>query len=243
MLPTSRALELLQPLRAALSELKRVVEPNEPFDPSTAEMTWSLAAPDYAEAAILLPMLAKLRSVAPFTRVAIRDTTPSLIGKQLESGITDIGFLTMEMVPPGLRHQLLFMEHNVLISRRNHPRLQRRPTVDEYCALEHVVVSPDGGGFSSLTDTLLHTLGKTRRVVLSVPHFLFVPALVANSDMVAMVPSSLIRNMSGGLCAFEAPIQIPGYEMVMVWHERSHRDRAHKWLREQVSQHYSESSL
>ena len=42
MLPTSRAVELLEPLRSALLELERVVGPQKRFDPATAEVTWSL---------------------------------------------------------------------------------------------------------------------------------------------------------------------------------------------------------
>jgi DNA-binding transcriptional LysR family regulator len=234
MLPTSRALELLQPLRAALLELEHVIEPQKPFDPSTAEVTWSLAAQDYTEFAILLPMLSKLRLVAPLTRIAIRDAAPSQMAKQLELGVSDLGFLTTDTVLPELRCQSLFREHYVLIGRKDHPRLKQRPTIDQFCSLEHIVVSPVGGGFRGITDTMLHNMGKTRRVVLSVSHFLFVPALVTHSDLVAMLPSRLIRDRSDELCSFEAPLQIPGFEMVMVWHERSHLDPGHKWLREQV---------
>jgi len=234
MVPTSRAVELLQPLRSALLELERVIEPKKPFDPATAHVTWSLAAPDYAESAILLPILSKLRSAAPRTRIAIRDTAPPQMAKQLEQGICDLGFLTMDTVPPELRFKFLFIEHYVLIARKDHPHVKRKPTIDQFCTLEHILVSPDGGGFRSITDTMLQKMGKTRRVVLSVPHFLFVPALVTQSDMVAMLPSRLIPNLSDELCAFEAPLEIPGYEMAMVWHERSHRDSGHKWLRDQI---------
>ena len=234
MLPTSRAVELLQPLRSALLELERVIEPTKPFDPATAHVTWSVAAPDYAESAILLPILSRLRHAAPHTRIAIRDTAPPQMAKQLEQGVCDLGFLTMDSVPPELRFKFLFMERYVLIARKGHPSVKRRPTIDQFCALEHVVVSPEGGGFRGITDTMLQNMGKTRRVVLSVPHFLFVPALVTQSDMVGMLPSRLIRNLSDELCVFEAPFEIPGYEMAMVWHERSHRDPGHKWLRDQI---------
>ena len=81
--------------------------------------------------------------------------------------------------------------------RKGHPSAKRRPTIDQFCALEHVVASPQGGGFPGITDTMLEKMGKTRRVVLSVPHFLFVSALVTPSDMVAMqFRSRLIPNLS-----------------------------------------------
>jgi DNA-binding transcriptional LysR family regulator len=33
----------------------------------------------------------------------------------------------------------------------------------------------------------------------------------------------------------EPPVAVPGYEMAMLWHERSHRDPAHQWLREHIA--------
>ena len=101
-------------------------------------------------------------------------------------------------------------------------------------ALEHVVVSPAGGGFAGPTDEALAQQGLTRKVVLSVPHFLFMMSAVAGTDMVAMLPERLART-APGLHVVEAPLEVPGYEMAMLWHERRHRDPAHKWLREQIA--------
>ncbi len=30
-------------------------------------------------------------------------------------------------------------------------------------------------------------------------------------------------------------MEVPGYEMVLVWHERSHQDPAHRWLRDKIA--------
>jgi DNA-binding transcriptional LysR family regulator len=72
-------------------------------------------------------------------------------------------------------------------------------------------------------------------VVLSVPHFLFVPEVLARTDLVAMLPSRLISKRSRGLQILTPPVVIPPYDMAMIWHERSHADPAHSWLREQVT--------
>ena len=70
-------------------------------------------------------------------------------------------------------------------------------------------------------------------MVLSVPHFLFVRAVVARTDLVAMLPAR-VADAGDGLQIVEPPVEVPGYEMAMLWHERSHRDPAHQWLREQI---------
>jgi DNA-binding transcriptional LysR family regulator len=112
--------------------------------------------------------------------------------------------------------------------------LKRRPTLAQFCQLDHVVVSQDGGGFRAITDEVLSEAGLARRVVLSVPHFLFMMSVLASTDLVAMLPSRLVRDTSV-LRVVEPPVDIPGYEMAMLWHERSHRDPAHQWLREHIA--------
>ncbi|HBR7144597.1 TPA: LysR family transcriptional regulator, partial [Klebsiella pneumoniae] len=80
-------------------------------------------------------------------------------------------------------------------------------------------------------DIALANLGLTRRVVLSVPHFLFMLETLRNSDLVAVLPERLVRGQSG-LVVVEPPLAVAGFEMLMLWHERWHRDPAHQWLRQ-----------
>ncbi|BDU22539.1 LysR family transcriptional regulator [Dyella sp. GSA-30] len=233
MRPTARADALREPLRLALEALELAVAPSGPFDPSGSDRTWRVAASDYSEATIVLPVLAGLRAAAPGTSLAVLALTPSRIARQAEQGDIDLAFHTRDDAPPGLRQRVLFAERYVLVGRAGHPRLKRRPTLRQFCELEHVIVSPDGGGFHGGTDDALAKLGMTRRVVLSVPHFMFVRSVVESSDLVAMLPERLIRE-SPGLRVVEAPLDVPGYEMAMLWHERSHRDPAHRWLRDYI---------
>lgn len=234
MLPTARALGLLTPLRQTLADLGRLVAAEQPFDPLQAEMTWQLAAADAAEYAILLPMLPKLRLAAPQSRLAIREASPKTMSRDLADGVIDLGFLAREEAPAELRHRQLFHENYLLVGHRDHPLLQTPPSLEQFCQLEFVMISQDGGGFRTQIDTLLEAQGLTRRVVMSLPHFLFIPTLLARSDMVAMLPSRMLGELLGDLRTWPVPLELPGYDMVMVWHERSHLDPAHSWLRDQV---------
>ncbi|KKO58696.1 bacterial regulatory helix-turn-helix, lysR family protein [Serratia ureilytica] len=205
MRPTARAEQLREPLRQALAALELAVTPATPFDPA----------------------------VAPGTRLAVLETAPSRIAKLAEQGEIDLAFHTREGAPPGLRQRTLFSERYVLVGRVGHPKLHENLTLAQFCQLEQVMVSPDGGGFYGITDRALADLGLTRRVVLSVPHFLFVISVLTQSDLVAMLPERLVRNQPL-LQQLEPPLAVPGFEMTMLWHERSHRDPAHRWLREHI---------
>jgi DNA-binding transcriptional LysR family regulator len=234
MQPTARALALRAPLREALESLERAIAPESPFDPASSRDTWRVAASDYGESTIVLPALRGLRETAPRTRIAVIELAPQRIAKQAEQADIDLAFHISADAPETLRRRSLFTERYVLAGRAGHPRLMRRPSIKQFCALEHVVVSPEGGGFRGVTDEALAQAGLMRRVVLSVPHFLFVISVLERSDLVAMLPSRLVRE-NAALRVVEAPVEVPGYEMCMLWHERSHRDPAHRWLRERIA--------
>ncbi|CAB3802657.1 HTH-type transcriptional regulator SyrM 1 [Paraburkholderia caffeinitolerans] len=234
MQPTARALALREPLRDALEALERAVAPSTPFDPATAHHTWHVAATDYTESTLVLPALRALRTAAPHTRLAIVGLVPPRIAKASEQGEIDLAFHITSDAPEGLRQRVLFKERYVLAGRAGHPRLKRRPTLKQFCELEHVIVSPDGGGFRGVTDEALASVELARRVVLSVPHFLFVMSALAQTDLVALLPWRLVRD-NAALKIVETPIEVPGYEVCMLWHERVHRDPAHQWLREQFA--------
>ncbi|GEM_PF-3174226 len=162
MRPTARADALREPLRLALESLAHAVSPARAFDPATARHTWRAAASDYAESTILLPALEALRRAAPHARLAIVELAPARLARQAEEGIVDLAFHIRQSAPPGLRQKLLFEERYVLAGRAGHPRLKRRPTRAQFCKLDHVVVSPEGGGFQGPTDAALARLDLQR---------------------------------------------------------------------------------
>ena len=233
MRPTQRAEELRAPLRQALESLEQALTPAAPFDPAQAKQTWRIAASDYSASTTLLPLLADLRSAAPYTRLAILEMNPTRIARQAERGEIDLAFHLANAAPADMRCRILYREHYTLAGRVGHPQLKSQLTLKQYCRLEHVIVSPDGGGFRGDTDRLLTKRGLTRRVALSVPHFLFMKSVLTCTDLVAMLPSRLVRD-DPALQTVKPPLNLPEWELAMLWHERSHRDPAHRWLREQI---------
>lgn len=233
MQPTVRADELREPLRQALEALERAVSPVNAFDPARASVTWRIAATDYTESAVLLPLLGTLRRDAPASRLAVFELNPGQIKRQAEQGDIDLFFHLREGAPASLHQRLLFTERYVLAGRLGHPALKRPPSLKQFCKLEHVIVSPEGGGFQAATDDALAARGLTRNVVLSVPHFLFMLDALARTDLVAVLPERLVAT-TGALQVVDPPLDLPGFDMLMLWHERLHRDPGNKWLRQQV---------
>lgn len=236
MVPTARALELQGPLRRALDEVRRVTVTGRPFDPADASLTLTIAASDYVQVAVLLDFTLRLRREAPGIRIGIRAIDGAAVGVQMERAEVDLALMTAETAPHNLRRCLLFEESYKIIVRRNHPRIRRTLTLKALTGEHHVVVSPRGGSFSTAIDLALSAVGATRRVALSAASFLFVPEIVARSDLVAFVPSRLVDNRSDRLAIFEPPIKVPGFAISLLWHDRTHDHPAHAWVRSKIAQ-------
>jgi len=234
MTPTAKAMELLDPLRQALDQVRATVATHKNFDPAKAKLTVAIACTDYLQAAVIKPLVLKLRMRAPGVRVALRNLDMRQLETQMARGDVDLALMTPQAAPLSLRSRHLFDERYVLIGRRKHPRLRNGITVEEFAQLEHVVVSLDGGGFVTPVDNALTALGHRRNAVLSAASFLFVPEIVSHSDFVALVPERLVRDRADKLKVMDCPFPVEGFAVGMVWHERSHGHSGQRWIRETI---------
>jgi DNA-binding transcriptional LysR family regulator len=180
MTPTAKAMELLDPLRQALDQVRATVATHRNFDPAKAKLTFAIACTDYLQAAVVRPLVVELRKRAPGVRVALLNLDVPQLEVQMVRGDVDLALMTPQVAPPSLRTRHLFEERYVLIGRRNHPRLRDGITVEEFAQLEHVIVSLNGGGFVTPVDNALAALGHRRNAVLSAASFLFVPEIVSH---------------------------------------------------------------
>lgn len=230
-IPTLRALELAQPVKTILAEVGELLQPKA-FDPSTADITIKIAATDYALRAVVVPLMAALRLQAPGIRVAVLPVNNEQLTAQFERGDIDFALITPDTAPADLHARSLYDEDYVCLLREGHALAQPDAlTLESFCAQDHALVSYVGGSFSGVTDKSLAVLGRSRRVTLSVCSFLVLPEILRVSDLISVVPRRLTHNLPG-LSVLPPPLAIQGFNKIVVWHERTHRDVGHRWLRE-----------
>ncbi|MCS0611217.1 LysR family transcriptional regulator [Massilia kyonggiensis] len=234
MTPTPLALGLQAPLAAALAQLRDVVTSARAFDPARDEFTLHVACSDYVQSALLLDFTLVLRREAPGLRIALRAADSARLEAQMEKGEVDLAVLTPEGIAESLRSRPLFEERYVFIARRGHPALRRPLDTQRFCELEHVMVSPRGGSFTTPVDEVLDAQGLRRRVVVSASTFHSVLDLAERSDLVALVPARLVERRPNRLRVLAPPLPVPGFAIHMAWHDRNHRDAAQRWVRERL---------
>jgi DNA-binding transcriptional LysR family regulator len=234
MTPSARALELQAPLREVLATLSGLVAERQPFDPARAQNTFRISTTDSIQAVVCIPLIARLRQAAPGVRIALFPADSAKLAEQLGSGELDLTLVTPQAMPPSLKSLPLYDETFLCLLRRGHPAAARPLDLDTFCSLDHILVSPRGGGFSGVVDEVLARTGRSRRVAVSLASFLLAPELVANSDLICTVPARLARRWSGALNVIAPPCEVDAFSVHMGWHPRVHGDPAQRWLREQV---------
>ncbi|CAN2535410.1 Nodulation+protein+D+2 [Methylocapsa aurea] len=234
MIPTAKALALMEPLRQSLDQLRDTLQSHDDFSPARAELIVAIACTDYVQAAVVMPLVLALREKAPGVRVAVRNLNPALLDQQLAAGDVDLAIATPKSDQPHLRTRRLFDETYVLIGRRDHPGLEAGLTVEQFVALEHVIVSPSGGGFASPIDEALAALGHRRKIVMSAASFLFVPEIVSMSDLVALAPRRLLRGRQDRLSCVELAWLTEQFAIDLIWHERNNSHPGQRWIRELI---------
>ncbi|WP_034455645.1 LysR family transcriptional regulator [Buttiauxella noackiae] len=241
MTPTAKALELIVPVRESLDKLRHTLLSHKDFYPEQANLTVTISCTDYTQAAIVMPLMLALRQQAPGVRIAARPYNPLQFEQQLASGEVDIAIASPDATKAHLRSCHLFDETYVLIGRHGHPALKENLTIEEFVELEHVIVSPSGGSFTTPIDDALATFGHKRNVVMSAATFMFVPQIVSVSDLVALVPRRLLLAQPQQLAVTELPWLAEQFNVSLVWHERSHGHAGHLWVRELITQIMSHS--
>lgn len=235
LVPTERARTLQPPLAAALEALEEAVRAPGPFDPATSERHFVVVGTDFGEFTALPAMVGRLRSTAPGVTLQMRPPSPN-IPQLLAEGDADLAIGPPLPDRPGLVQRALPEDPFVLVVRRGHPAFRRNAKrLEAYLAADHLLVVPRGAPGSPL-DRLLASRGLKRRVALTVGHFTAAPFLVAQSDLVWTAQASLARRAARyvDLSIHPHPVDLPPFRGAMTWHERSHRDPGHRWLRDLV---------
>jgi len=225
MVPTPRAEQLALPLRHALAEMQRALEP-ETFVAAQANRRFSIAVNNYAAIIMAAPLVAAVAAAAPLVQLDLRPSGTLDVFDRLDSGDLDVAIGTFDAV--GERFGSAVM-------RRGHPAGRSKLSAEAFGALAHVAISSSGDD-TGFIDRSLATRGARRRIALRLP-YLSAGAVLGQSDMVATFSRRVAEAMVRGsaLQLRDLPFTSPTVRTSMLWHRRLDGHPAHRWLRDLIT--------
>ena len=245
--PTPRANALWPAVREALRQLQETLVPS-PFDAATSTATFVLAMADATASALIPGLLNIVGHEAPGVclRVVPLSTRDPRALLDAESADLAIGLfpnvladLTARAQSGGavsFAHQRLYDGEYVCVMRSGNPLAQGPLTLNRFCAARHMLVSFSGKPFG-FVDEALTALQRQRRIVLTVNQFFTAARVVAQSDLLTVLPRHFVSqaDVHNELVIRTLPFEMPVVHVDAMWHKREQHSSAHLWLRSAIA--------
>ena len=237
MVPTDTALRMIEPASSILRDAQMLFAGARGFDPATSEETFRLAASDYLDPMFLPQLVARLKSLAPFSRIEMRGLSDdSDYQAHLAQGRVDLVIGNWPHPPGDLHMGGLFGDEVVCLVANHHPACRRGWDISSWLQAEHIAPTPTHPGAKGFIDEHLASLDLSRRIMARCPHFGLIPSMVASSLLVLTTGRQYCERFTSQLPVriLPCPVEFPRMMYYQLWHERTHASLSSRWLRERV---------
>jgi DNA-binding transcriptional LysR family regulator len=238
--------DIFPSVRRIIEDIEAVMVSGLSFEPEQSERTFRIGMNDYFSVVLMPLLVERIRAEAkhcvievihmPRTVLSQGRNFSTLVQDYLDESTIDVAVMTADNFPSRFCCTPLFTERRVCIMSASNPAAANPLTLDGLLSLGHVKVtsSPSRRGW---IDERLDAMGRERRVIAVVPHFSAAVAIVAGSDLVAIMPESVARlfEKSHNLLVLESPFSEVKQSTSMIWLAENERDPASQWLRRQIA--------
>lgn len=240
LVPTEFCLRAEPILNAALGEIGELLHGPEGFDAANAKRSFRISGSDFFADLMMPELIMKLRRDAPGVTVEMVDSVFANTLDAIERFKVDFVFWPILDFPPWIDHLPIFAEPFVVVAPKGHPDLQRagigdgdKIPIDLYCDLEHSHFLPEGMVVDDVARGL-EPLGRSRRVVASMPTFGGVYTQVVKAGLIAVLPKRFAQaKQSEGLITLHPlTVPFPPTQLCILWHRQFSHSAGHIWFRD-----------
>lgn len=236
--PTPHATGIAPQLLDALGMVRNTFVEETNFDPLTSRRLFTVRTRDIGEVVHLPGLMQKLQVQAPHIklRTIFKPIDETLSG--LANGRIDFALGFLPSLETGIHRRQLFKQHYVCVMRQGHPLADQALTTELFCEQQHLLVEYSGSGHQVLEKALIDA-GARHQIRLRLPQYLSAPHFIIASDMLWCAPEILVERLMPhfALVTKPIPLQLPGFDVGIYWHDRYHRDPGNKWLRDFIVAH------
>jgi DNA-binding transcriptional LysR family regulator len=236
--PTPYADTIAATVTHALAIVRGVLtEPG--FDAATSSRTFRLAMTDIGERVVLPRLCAYLAAHAPGISLETCQPGARDLWQSMAAGEIDLAIGSMTHSGAGIRHQVYADSEYVCMVRAGHPVIRDSVSLQQYRQASHVVVASGAStasGHAQAIEGALRSVGA--RIVVRNTHYLSLPGIILNTDLIATLPRGLADLLKENLKVkvLRPPVDLPNLQARIYWHERYHRESGNKWLRGAITE-------
>jgi len=234
--PTTYAESIAADVSQALTILRSTLQ-EATFNDRASTRRFTLICSDYSASVIVPAVLRKVQEVAPLVTLNVIAKHDGVdFATALAQGEADLAIGGLPFLTGSIRHQSLFDEDIVVLARRGHPALRSRPNLLLLNRYPHVLVNPYGNWLPWEEMAKRSGAAVEPHIAIRVPTYLAAQYLLQSGDYLSACPQRLaallMRNFPAEV--LKLPSALATMPIGQYWHERSHADPGHQWLRQQV---------
>ena len=239
--PTPYGERLSAAARQALDILLDGLASNAPFDASSTTRRFNAYLSDVGQMVFLPTLLAFLAREAPQASLRACPIPLDDPGAQLASGEVDLAVGFFSNLAAGFRQSLLFRERYVCVVRADHPNFRTGMTAEGFAKSPRALADASGMAHAVVEEELRKD-GLDAAPRLTVPQFMVLPLVIANSDLLVIMPSRLAKAFAQlvSIKILRPPVVLKPYDIKIYWHERFHQDPTNRWFRRALMQLFRE---
>lgn len=239
--PTPYGERLSAAARQALDILLDGLASNAPFDAASTTRRFNVYLSDVGQMVLLPKLLAFLAREAPQASLRAWPIPLDDPGTQLASGEVDLAVGFFSNLAAGFRQSLLFRERYVCVVRDDHPNFRSGMTAEGFAKSPRAIADASGMAHAVVEEEL-RKQGLVASPRLTVPQFMVLPLVIANSDLLVIMPSRLAKAFAQlvSIKILRPPVALKPYDIKIYWHERFHQDPASRWFRRTLAELFRE---
>jgi DNA-binding transcriptional LysR family regulator len=232
---TSKAHEMIGPVREALALIRRQLDGGGSVDPATLRRRFRILMIDTLEPLLSPPLIKSIVEKAPGVSIETISGYRVDFVNEILTGTLDLAFYIFPVDAADIVTVPICAVDAVFIARRNHPGIGKRLDVDTFSSLRHIALVPELRVQTHIDkDLAAHQV--PRNIVYMVNRLWSFPPLIERTDLIGAVPRRFAEEVSRNfdIVIHEPPIEMSEQYLYMIWHAKNENEPGHRWLREQM---------
>ncbi len=236
MLPTQKALELITSVENVLNIITQDILRPDDFEPLDYEGIFKIGLTDYAELLFAPALFDAIHQAAPHCQLSFFNIDRHNYLDRFNQDNLDLVIGSMTQIPKEIEYHHLYTEDHVCLFDQGATQIQPPISIEQYAAIPHALVSPDGQLFTQV-DNQLHEQGLKRQIAVGSRNFLTIRHLLSHRRLICVV-SRLMAQLdifNDKLTQCPPPVHIADFDINLLWLRRNAPHPRNSWLRETVT--------
>jgi DNA-binding transcriptional LysR family regulator len=235
--PTPLAIELSPSIDEMLQLYETKLSGDTTFDPATSKRSFHVACSEVGHVLLFSRLMSRIFELAPYIQLHAVPLGLQALTKELESGETSMAFGPYPKLYAGIHERTLYKERYICLVRCDHPKIGSHLSLEQFQSSNHIIISAQGlGHHHEQIESQIKKSCPENNLKVVTHNFLTAALLAEKTDCIVTLPSGAAQALDHQqrLRALVPPIDLPGYDIKLYWHERYHHDPSHIWMRELI---------